>query len=206
MSRPVVVSGIGLVSAFGATPESFREALLSGQSAVSPITAFDVAACRTRRAASIHGFDAAAWIAPMKLRRMDDTSRYAVIIARQALEDSGYPLDANGDDAVGVVLGHFYRGRRADERLPSRAASGRSRRCAGAALQQHGRKRTGEPRRTRVQTPRAERHGESKGSVEPRRDCHGHRHAAKRPCQRTRRGRRRRHLRDLLSCARRSFA
>src|SRR5918998_2331794 len=110
MSRPVAISGIGLVSAFGATPESFRDALLSGRSAVSPIRAFDVAACRTRRAASIHGFDAAAWITPMKLRRMDDTSRYAVVIARQALDDSGYPLDADGDDGLGVVLGTFTAG------------------------------------------------------------------------------------------------
>jgi 3-oxoacyl-(acyl-carrier-protein) synthase len=110
MSRTVVVSGIGLVSAFGVTAESYRDGLLSGRSAVSPITSFDVSPCRTRRAAWIDGFDAAAWIAPMKLRRMDDTSRYAVVIARQALEDARYPLAAAGDDAVGVVLGTFTAG------------------------------------------------------------------------------------------------
>src|SRR5688572_8366385 len=34
MSRTVVVSGIGLVSAFGVTAESYRDGLLSGRSAV----------------------------------------------------------------------------------------------------------------------------------------------------------------------------
>lgn len=106
----VVVNGIGLVSAFGVTPEKFRDALLAGRSAVSPVTAFDIAACRTQRAASIHGFDATAWIAPMKLRRMDDTSRYAVVITRQVLDDSAYPVEAGGDDGVGVVLGTFTAG------------------------------------------------------------------------------------------------
>jgi 3-oxoacyl-[acyl-carrier-protein] synthase II len=110
MSATVVVSGIGLVSAFGVTPETFRAALLAGQSAISPVVAFDVAACRTQRAASIHGFDAAAWIAPMKLRRMDDTSRYAVVMTRQTLDDAVYPVNTGGDDGVGVVLGTFTAG------------------------------------------------------------------------------------------------
>jgi 3-oxoacyl-(acyl-carrier-protein) synthase len=46
----------------------------------------------------------------MKLRRMDDTSRYAVVIARQALDDTAYPLVADGDERVGVILGTFTAG------------------------------------------------------------------------------------------------
>ena len=46
----------------------------------------------------------------MKLRRMDDTSRYAVVIARQAFDDAAYPLEADGDDRVGVILGTFTAG------------------------------------------------------------------------------------------------
>ena len=46
----------------------------------------------------------------MKLRRMDDTSRYAVVIARQALDDAAFPLVTEGDDRVGVILGTFTAG------------------------------------------------------------------------------------------------
>ena len=46
----------------------------------------------------------------MKLRRMDDTARYAVVITRQAFADASYPLRDDGDDDAGVVLGTFTAG------------------------------------------------------------------------------------------------
>jgi 3-oxoacyl-[acyl-carrier-protein] synthase II len=110
MTRRVVVSGLGIVSPYGVTPAAFRDALLAGTSGISPITSFDVSTCRAQRAGVVKGFDAGAWIPPMKLRRMDDTSRYAVVIARQALDDAAYPLNADGDERVGVVLGTFTAG------------------------------------------------------------------------------------------------
>ena len=54
----------------------------------------------------------------MKLRRMDDTSRYAVVIARQAFDDAAYPLAADGDDRVGVILGTFTAGGQPTTRIP----------------------------------------------------------------------------------------
>jgi 3-oxoacyl-[acyl-carrier-protein] synthase II len=110
VARPVVISGVGVVSPLGVTPAGYRDALLAGSSGVAPITAFDASACRSRRAALVSGFDPTASIPPMKLRRMDDTSRYAMVITRQALEDAAYPLIADGDERVGVVLGTFTAG------------------------------------------------------------------------------------------------
>jgi 3-oxoacyl-[acyl-carrier-protein] synthase II len=110
MPSGVVVSGIGVVSTFGASRERFRDGLLAGLTGIAPVTAFDVSACRTRIAAPVTGFDAAAWIPPMKLRRMDDTARYAVVATRQAFEDAAYPLSAAGDDHAGVILGTFTAG------------------------------------------------------------------------------------------------
>jgi 3-oxoacyl-[acyl-carrier-protein] synthase II len=110
MPRRVVVSGLGVVSSLGASREAFRDGLLSGLSGLAPITAFDVRECRTRFAAPVSGFDAAAWIPPMKLRRMEDTARYAVVSARQSFEDAAYSLAADGADDVGVILGTFTAG------------------------------------------------------------------------------------------------
>ncbi len=110
MPSRVIVSGIGVVSTFGASRESFRDGLLAGRTGIAPVTAFDVSACRSRLAASVTGFDAAAWISPMKLRRMDDTARYAVVTTRQAFEDAVYPLSAAGDDHAGVIMGTFTAG------------------------------------------------------------------------------------------------
>lgn len=110
MSGRVIVSGIGVVSALGASRDGFRDGLLSGRSGIAPIRSFDASACRTRMGAFVTGFDAGAWIPPMKLRRMDDASRYAVVIARQALDDAAYALGEAGEDTAGVVMGTFTAG------------------------------------------------------------------------------------------------
>ena len=48
-----VVSGIGIVSAFGHSHELFRDALLAGRSAVVPITGFGTSECDSTLAAEI---------------------------------------------------------------------------------------------------------------------------------------------------------
>ena len=97
MPTGVAVTGIGVVSPLGPSREQYRDALLNGMSGVTTIGTFDVSTCRTRIGAPVVGFDATAWIPPMKLRRMDDTARYAVVVTRQAFEDAGYPLTAPAD-------------------------------------------------------------------------------------------------------------
>jgi 3-oxoacyl-[acyl-carrier-protein] synthase II len=108
--RSVSVSGIGIVSAFGTSHAGFRDALLEGRSAVAPLTAFDTAGCRSRLAAEIAAFDAAAWVPPMKMRRMDRTGVYAVAATKMALDDAGAAIPPEGDDGMGVVLGTWSAG------------------------------------------------------------------------------------------------
>ena len=110
MLRSVSVSGIGIVSAFGTSHAGFRDALLEGRSAVAPLTAFDTAGCRSTLAAEIAAFDAAAWVPPMKMRRMDRTGVYAVAATRMALDDAGASIPPEGDDGMGVVLGTWSAG------------------------------------------------------------------------------------------------
>jgi 3-oxoacyl-[acyl-carrier-protein] synthase II len=106
----VAVTGIGVVSPLGASADRFRDGLLDGTSGIARITTFDVSACRTRIGAAVTGFDATSWIPPMKLRRMDDTARYAVVVTRQAFEHAGYEFTPDGDDHAGIILGTFTAG------------------------------------------------------------------------------------------------
>jgi len=110
MTRPIAITGVGVVSPLGSGFDTFREALLRGDSGVGAVTAFDVSSCRAKRAASIAGFDPSQWIPPMKMRRMDHTSRFAVVVVRQALESARYPMPVDGDDRVGVVMGTYTAG------------------------------------------------------------------------------------------------
>ena len=110
MRQSVSVSGIGIVSALGTSNPGFRDALLEGRSGIAPVTGFDTAGCRSILAAQITGFDAAAWVPPMKMRRMDRTSVYAIAATKLALEDAGASIAPEGDDGRGVVLGTWSAG------------------------------------------------------------------------------------------------
>lgn len=110
VARPVVVAGIGVVSAFGTSHGSFRDALLDGQSAIAPITGFETADCRSTLAAEIRDFQPTTWVPPMKLRRLDRTGVYALAATKLALTDAAMTPPAEGDDGLGVVLGTWTAG------------------------------------------------------------------------------------------------
>jgi 3-oxoacyl-(acyl-carrier-protein) synthase len=106
----VAVSGIGVVSAFGASSEAYRDALLCGRSGIAPLTGFQTAGCRSILAAEVAGFEASVYVPPMKLRRMDRTSAYAVAASKLALDDARTSIRAGGDDDAGVLLGTWTAG------------------------------------------------------------------------------------------------
>jgi len=107
---PVTILGLGIISAFGTSHDAFRDALMEGRTGVTSIKSFDTEGCRTTLGAPVTGFEPAAWISPMKLRRMDPTAAYAVAAARLAVDDARWPTAAEGDDNAGVVLGTWTGG------------------------------------------------------------------------------------------------
>ena len=110
MKPRVSIAGIGVVSPFGDSPASFRDALLGGATAIAPDPRFVSFGCRSTLAARVAGFDPAQWIPPMKLRRMDTTGPYALVAVRQAMEGAGYTVTADGDARAGIVLGTYSAG------------------------------------------------------------------------------------------------
>jgi 3-oxoacyl-(acyl-carrier-protein) synthase len=106
----VCITGIGVVSPLGATRDEFRDRLLKGESGVRPLVGFEPPGAHSRLAAQVRDFVATEWIPPMKLRRMDASAQFAIVAVRQAFEDAGYPLPAEGTDRAGVVLGTFTAG------------------------------------------------------------------------------------------------
>src|SRR5215210_4711592 len=115
MHRGVSVVGMGIVSPFGTSLATYRDALLQGHTAIAPITEFDTTGCRSTLAASVTGFDAPTWIPPMKLRRMDRTGAYAVTAATLAIEDARQTRREDGVDDTGVMLGTWTAGGQATQ-------------------------------------------------------------------------------------------
>ncbi len=112
MGDRIFVTGVGVVSPLGDSPERFRDALLGGASGVAVDDRFAGGECRSRLTARVSGFDAATWISPMKLRRMDTTGPYALVAMRQAMDAAKYAVrtERDGDDRTGVVLGSYSAG------------------------------------------------------------------------------------------------
>lgn len=112
MPEQIVITGIGVVSTFGDSPDAFRDAILEGRTGISLDTGFEAQGCRSVLSARIAGFEPSKWIPPMKLRRMDDTGPLALVIAQQAAAQAKYAVGTAPNDRAGVVLGTYNAGGR----------------------------------------------------------------------------------------------
>jgi 3-oxoacyl-[acyl-carrier-protein] synthase II len=110
VQESVVITGIGLVTPFGTVPDEFATALLDRRSGVAPVTQFDVHETASRSAAVVTGFDVSRWIPPIKSRRMDMTSQYAIAAAREAFDAAGVAYGVEFQDDVGVAVGTYTGG------------------------------------------------------------------------------------------------
>lgn len=105
----LVVTGTGIVSAYGVGSERFLAAVRGGESALRPIEAFDVDGCRCGYGARVPEVDLSHVDSGGRFRRAPRATRYTIAAADEALRAAapdGLPWDL---DRVGVCLG-TYRG------------------------------------------------------------------------------------------------
>lgn len=105
MSRRVVITGIGVLAPGGTGVKAFWELLREGRTATRRISFFDPSPFRSQVAAEIDFDPEAAGLAPQEIRRMDRAAQLAVVVAREAVADSGVELGAMAADRIGVTIG-----------------------------------------------------------------------------------------------------
>ena len=103
--KKAVITGMGLVSPLGSDLKVFWDRIQAGQSGVRPIECFDAAEYASRIAGQVTEFDPDPYIDRKEQRRMDLFSRYAVVAASRAVEDSGIEMSAQDPERVGVIVG-----------------------------------------------------------------------------------------------------
>lgn len=101
----VVVTGLGAVTPVGNTRDDFWKRLLAGESGVGPITAFDASDFITRIAAEVKDWEPERLLGRKEARRMDRFTQFALVAAREAIEDAHLPDDAEFKRRVGGVIG-----------------------------------------------------------------------------------------------------
>jgi 3-oxoacyl-[acyl-carrier-protein] synthase II len=106
-----VITGMGVISPVGVGKEEFWKGLLQGQDGCEEITAFDTAPFRSKQAALAKGFNPKVFIPPMKIRRLDRASQFAIAASRMALEDAGLTIGKDvAAERIGIILGSGFCG------------------------------------------------------------------------------------------------
>ncbi|MGT2637888.1 beta-ketoacyl-ACP synthase II [Streptococcus ratti] len=100
----VVVTGYGVTSPIGHTPEEFWNSLRNGKIGIKPITKFDASEIPVFNAGEIQDFPFDKYFVKKDRNRMDDYSLYAIYAAMEALENSALDMAKTIRDRVGVIV------------------------------------------------------------------------------------------------------
>lgn len=100
----VVVTGYGLTSPIGNTPEEFWNSLKDGKIGIGEITKFDHSAYDVHNAAEINDFPFDKYFVKKDTNRFDDYSLYALYASQEAVNNANLDLDAVNKDRFGVIV------------------------------------------------------------------------------------------------------
>jgi 3-oxoacyl-[acyl-carrier-protein] synthase II len=103
--KRVVVTGLGALTPLGNTVPEYWNALLAGTSGANLITRFDASKFKTKFACELKGFNIEDHIERKEARKMDPYTHYAMVVVKEAIQDSGLDLEKINRDRVGVIWG-----------------------------------------------------------------------------------------------------
>ena len=103
--KRVVVTGLGALTPVGNTVAETWENLVNGVSGAGPITHFDVSNFKTKFACEVKNFNPNEHLDRKEARKMDLFTQYAIVAAKQAIEDSAMDLETINKEKVGVICG-----------------------------------------------------------------------------------------------------
>ncbi len=104
-NRRVVITGLGIVSPVGNDVATAWDNIVNGRGGIGPITRFDASALPTRFAGEVKGFNAADWMSPKEVRRMDTFIHYGLAATKMALQDAGLEITDANAERIGVNVG-----------------------------------------------------------------------------------------------------
>ena len=103
--RRVVITGLGIVSPVGNGIAEAWDNTLNGRGGIGPITHFDASALPTRFAGEVKNFNAADWMSPKEVRRMDTFIHFGIAATKMAMDDAGLLVTEQNAERIGVNVG-----------------------------------------------------------------------------------------------------
>lgn len=102
--KRVVVTGLGAITPLGNDVKTSWEAAVAGVSGAGPITHFDASLFKTQFACEVKDFKASDHFDRKKERQLDLYAQYALVAARQAVEDARLNDESIDKNRVGVIV------------------------------------------------------------------------------------------------------
>ncbi|HAC22068.1 MAG TPA: beta-ketoacyl-[acyl-carrier-protein] synthase II [Porphyromonadaceae bacterium] len=102
--KRVVVTGLGAISPLGNNVSETWDGMINGRSGAGPITHFDASKFKTQFACEVKNFDPTAHFDRKEARKYDLYTQFALVAAKEAIENSGLDLEKENLDRIGVIF------------------------------------------------------------------------------------------------------
>ncbi len=103
--KRVAVTGIGAISPIGNNARDTWDNMIKGISGAGPITLFDATEFKTHFACEVKNFVPNDLLDRKEARRMDRFTQLGMVVADEAIADSGLNLEQENLDRIGVIWG-----------------------------------------------------------------------------------------------------
>jgi len=115
MRQRVVITGIGAVSALGIGTEPFWQALCQGRSGIRPIESIGVDGLKITIAAEVPDYIPTDHFDSKQLKTLDRCAQFAILAAREALENSGLHISEQMADRTATIVGSAIGGKTTED-------------------------------------------------------------------------------------------
>jgi len=113
--RRVVITGAGAISALGRNAAEFAESLREGRSGIAPIETCDMSDFRFRNGAEVKNYSHQPYFEDRRADFMDRFAQFAVVAAREAVEDAGVVWTPELRETAAIITGSCVGGQSTED-------------------------------------------------------------------------------------------
>jgi nodulation protein E len=114
--RRVAITGVGAICAIGRTAAEFAESLRQGRPGIGPIEQADCSQLRFQNGAEVRGYSHAPYFDDRRADFIDRFAQFAVIAAREAVQDSGIVLTPDLRERGAIITGSCVGGQTTEDK------------------------------------------------------------------------------------------
>lgn len=104
MKKRVVITGIGAITPIGKNVKETWQGILDQKCGIDNITLFDTSTFKTKFAGEVKNYNPQDYFDLKQSKRLDRSSQFAIIAAKEAFEDSGINAENTDFNRIGVFV------------------------------------------------------------------------------------------------------